>query len=150
MFYRKMDVIKIDGDYVEVAITPKELEGKEKVNPKTGKTKFVNHFKTYPKRVIMDVCLAYGMRYELEVKQLKGKITEVHLLIPKMYVDMRAYGQSKRKAMRRLALKLHYEYSERIVRLPKDSQLTVKQTPKQKLLNKIKELVLKNKFRKLK
>ena len=36
-----------------MSITPKELEGKEKVNLKTGKNKFVNHFKTYPKRVII-------------------------------------------------------------------------------------------------
>ena len=148
MSYRKMDVIKIDGDYVEVTITPKELEGRDKINLKTGKPQFINYFKTYPKRVIMNACIAYGLRFELEVKQLKKKITEVHLIIPKMNVDIKAYGQSKRKAMRRLALKFHYEYSERIIRLPKDNQLAVKQTPKQKLLSKIKELVLKNKFRK--
>lgn len=100
-------LIKFNGKYVPVLITPHELEGS------TAKT----FFKRNPIGVINLLCKMYKIKPKYQ-RSREGPLKRIRLILTELDIDLTAYGQSNRKAMKRMAFKLHYEYTNKIVEIP--------------------------------
>lgn len=122
-----MQFIRVNGEPIPIKITPKELEGLIEVRTnQKGERKKINYFKTNPLQIIKILCNTYKVKFELirNYNEHPGKPTNsdvkcVKLLIHALDINLTAYGRSIRKAIRRMAFKLHFEYCCKIIEFEK-------------------------------
>ena len=117
-----MEFIRLNNEYVPVRISPQDLEGLgiTRLN-KRGEQKKCHYFKSNPLEVIKKLCGVYAVPFTIK-RESDSKVKSVKLSIPALDIELIAYGRSGRKAMRRMAFKLHHEYCLKIISIRKYNQ----------------------------
>ena len=119
-----MKYIKIKDQYIPVKISPVELEGCIKwKRDKETRIHRIHYFKTNGFMVVRRLCQSYDIDYTL-IKHKKQWRT-ITLSIPAMNINLETESYSYRRAMLKLAFKLHCCYTRKIETDTREYQCSV-------------------------
>ena len=112
--------IRFNGELINARITPKELEkGYDKTSYRKSKQKKNNVFRTNSRKLIYLLAKVYKITPQFNTDYQPNRIKNnenanfiVSVSLPELNISVSVYAESKNKANRLLALRVHRRYTE--------------------------------------